>query len=85
MDEAPRPRSRERCCVPPIEPEEPFLTGYPADEAASYSSIIFRQKRASELFLGYFEGYNLIGVGTSSQLVGLDDVSGPQSPGPVNP
>ena len=40
----------------------PLFSGYPEDEAASYNTFIFRQKNASELFLGYFDGHQLLGV-----------------------
>ncbi|KAK2187415.1 hypothetical protein NP493_166g03031 [Ridgeia piscesae] len=35
--------------------------GYPADEAASYEQLVYRQREAPQLFLGYFEGSKLIG------------------------
>ncbi|ELU18274.1 hypothetical protein CAPTEDRAFT_185754 [Capitella teleta] len=35
--------------------------GYPSDEGASHDALVFRQSEAPELFLGYFEGYQLKG------------------------
>jgi len=51
--------------------------GFPAEEAATYDDLIFRQKRCAELFMGYFEGYDLVGFicGTRSNRVSLDEES----------
>lgn len=40
------------------------IPGYPEDEAATYERLIYRQREAGDLFLGYFEGTKLIGVST---------------------
>ena len=39
-----------------------IAVGYPANEAASYDQLVYRQREAPQLFLGYLEGSKLIGV-----------------------
>jgi hypothetical protein len=41
-----------------------FFAGYPGDEAASLEALTYRQRYATDLFLGYFESSKLYGVGT---------------------
>ena len=45
------------------------VVGYPADEAASYEQLVYRQQAATQLFLGYFEDNQLCGVSSYEQLV----------------
>ena len=39
-----------------------MLLGFSAEEAASYPQLIYRYREAGDLFLGYFEGTQLVGV-----------------------